>query len=199
MAKRVVMAGILGGIVMFVWSSVAHMVLPLGATGVREIPNEASVLDSMRSSMGDTPGLYIFPGMGLGSDATTQQMRAAMQQYDQKLAANPSGLLIYHPAGAKSLTPRQLATEFLTELFEALLIAFLLAQTRLGTYLGRLGFVAIVGVAAAMTTNLPYWNWYGFPTSSTVGYMATEFLAYLAAGVAIAAIIKATSPSAAAA
>ena len=198
MAKRVVTAGVLGGIVMFLWSSVAHTVLPLGAEGVREIPNEAPVLESMRSSIGDTSGLYIFPGMGLGSDATSQQTRAAMQQYDQKLAANPSGLLIYHPAGAKSFTPRQLATEFLTELLEALLIAFLLAQTRLGTYLGRLGFVALLGVAAAITTNLPYWNWYGFPTSYTVSYMATEFVAYLAAG-AVVALFKVSSPSAAAA
>ena len=57
----------------------------------------------------------------------------AMQQYEQKLAANPSGILIYHPPGAKALTPGQLVTEFLTEVAEALLLASLLAQTSLAT------------------------------------------------------------------
>ena len=40
MAKRVLIAGVLGGIAMFLWSSIAHMVLPLGMTGIQEIPNE---------------------------------------------------------------------------------------------------------------------------------------------------------------
>jgi len=41
---RVFLAGILGGIAMFVWTSIAHTVLPLGEAGIREIPNEKTVL-----------------------------------------------------------------------------------------------------------------------------------------------------------
>jgi hypothetical protein len=26
------------------------------------------------------------------------------------------------------------------------------------------GFVAMIGLVAAMTTKIPHWNWYGFPT-----------------------------------
>jgi hypothetical protein len=190
MPKRVLLAGILGGIAMFVWASIAHMVLPLGETGVREIPNEPAVLSAMQAQLGTNSGLYLFPGMGLGPDATRQQKNAAMQQYDQKLASNPSGLLIYHPPGAKALTPGQLATEFVTELLEALLAAFLLAHTRLAGFGARVGFVAVAGIMAAITTNIPYWNWYGFPTNYTAAYMAMQIVGYLAAGIVIAAVIK---------
>lgn len=38
MGKRILLAGILGGIAMFAWSTIAHMVLPLGMTGFSEIP-----------------------------------------------------------------------------------------------------------------------------------------------------------------
>jgi hypothetical protein len=89
--------------------SLAHVVLPLAKTGIQEIPNEQPVLSAMQVSLGATRGLYFFPGMGLGPDATRQQENAAMQQYDQKLATNPSGLLIYHPPGAKALTPGHLS------------------------------------------------------------------------------------------
>ncbi|MGD0309188.1 MAG: hypothetical protein ABSC02_07855 [Acidobacteriota bacterium] len=38
MTKKIILAGVLGGIAMFAWSSLAHMVLPLAATGIGEIP-----------------------------------------------------------------------------------------------------------------------------------------------------------------
>ena len=105
MMKRVLLAGLLGGIAMFVWSSSAHIALSLGNTGVKEIPNEQNVLAGMQAQLGTTSGLYMFPGMGLGPNPTRQEQNAAMKQYDQKLATSPSGLLIYHPPGAKALSP----------------------------------------------------------------------------------------------
>lgn len=185
---------------MFLWSAVAHMVLPLGQTGVRKIPNEQAVLTAMRGSLGDTAGLYIFPAMGLGPNPTREQVSAAMDRYGEKLTANPSGLLIYHPPqppGAKAMTPGQFLTEFLTELVEALLAAMLLAQTRLAKYACRVGFVALIGVAAGITTNVPYWNWYGFPGNYTAAYMTVEIVAYIVAGLVIAALVK-RAPAAAA-
>ena len=68
MSTRVLLAGILGGIAMFVWSAIAHMVLPLGEAGFREIPDEQSVVGAMNSAIGDQAGFYIFPGPGLGPD-----------------------------------------------------------------------------------------------------------------------------------
>ena len=128
MIKRVLLAGLLGGIAMFAWTSVAHMVLPLGDTGMKELPNDQAVLSAMHTSIGEASGFYFFPATGLPPDATMQQRRAAMDQYAQKLAANPSGILIYHPAGAKPISAGQLGTEFFTELIESLLVVILLAN-----------------------------------------------------------------------
>ena len=188
--KRIILAGLLGGIAMFIWSTIAHIALPLGEVGVKEIPNEAAILSSMSSTIGSTSGLYLFPGTGLGPDATHQQKQAAMRDYGKKLAANPSGILIYHPPGQSALTARQLTTEFLTEVAEALLAAILLAQTRLTSFGSRLGFIAVLGLAAAITTNIPYWNWYGFPTNYTIAYMSIEFVDYLAAGLVVASLVR---------
>jgi hypothetical protein len=194
MSKRILLAGILGGIAMFVWTSVAHMMLPLGQTGIREIPNEASVLSAMYASLGEKSGMYMFPGMDLGANPTREQEHAAMQHYGEKLAGNPSGLLIYHLPGAKALTPGQLATEFLTELLEALIVVFLLAHTRLTTFGSRVGFVTLVGVLAAITTNISYWNWYGFPANYTAAYMTIEMVGYLVVGIVAALVMKNSAP-----
>jgi hypothetical protein len=54
---KVLLAGIFGGIVMFIWTSIAHMALPLGEAGLGEIPNESAVLSAMQSNIGDQTGL----------------------------------------------------------------------------------------------------------------------------------------------
>jgi hypothetical protein len=194
MTKRILLAGVLGAIAMFIWSSIAHMVLPLGEAGIKEIPNEQPVLSAMNAGLGQASGLYLFPGMGLSPDASRQQRNAAMQQYGQKLAANPSGLLIYHPPGAPALTPGQLTTEFLTEFVEALLLTFLLAQMRDTSFGSRLGLAVVIALIGAITTNIPYWNWYGFPLSYTLPYASTQIVGYLIAGIVAASLLRTQAP-----
>jgi hypothetical protein len=197
--KRILLAAVLGGIAMFIWSSIAHMALPLGQAGIKEMPNEQPVLSAMQAGLGQASGLYMFPGMGVSSDASRQQRNAAMQQYGQKLAANPSGLLIYHPPGAPALTPGQLVTEFLTELAEALLLAILLSQMRVTSFGSRVGLTVVIALVGAITTNIPYWNWYGFPLSYTLPYACTQIIGYLIAGIVGLSILKTQVPQAAAA
>lgn len=100
-----VLAGVLGAIAMFVWSAIAHMALPLGHAGIKELPNESAVLDAMKTAVGDKTGLYLFPGIGADGNPTKQQEEEAKKNYGEKLAKNPSGLLMYHPAGAPTDVP----------------------------------------------------------------------------------------------
>lgn len=195
MTKRILLAGLLGGIAMFIWSGIAHTATPLGMVGIKEIPNEQNVLTAMQGQLGATSGLYLYPGMGAGPNPTKEQQQAAMRQYDQRLAANPSGLLIYHPPGMKALTGAQLGTEFLTELIEALFVAFLLSQTNLRSFASRLGFVIVAGLMAVITTNIPYWNWYGFPVVYTANYMMIEMVGYLIAGLVAIAVLRGRIPA----
>jgi hypothetical protein len=187
---RVLLAGILGGIVMFVWTSIAHMALPLGEAGINEIPNESAVLSAMQSSMGDKTGLYIFPGLGVGKNATREEKNEAMKQMQQRIAANPSGILMYHPPGRQFAFGKSLVIEFSTEMFQAILVIWLLAQTRIGSLVGRLGFVLIAGILAAITTNVSYWNWYGFPGVYTASYMLIEMVGFVLVGVAAGLVLR---------
>jgi hypothetical protein len=177
MAKRILLAGVLGGLAMFIWLSLAHVVLGLGSVGIKEIPNEQAVLGTMSSSLPQA-GFYFFPGMGLPAGATRDQQNAAMKVYEQKIQTGPSGLLIYHPSGQRALTPAQLLTELGTNIVQGLVAAFLLSlATGLRSYVSRVGLVTLAGFMAGITTNISYWNWYGFPTSYTVAYAFTEIVA----------------------
>jgi hypothetical protein len=188
---RITLAGLLGGVAMFIWTSIAHMALPLGETGVREIPNELTVLDAMQSNIGEHSGFYYFPGLGLGPKPTHEQKSEAMKQMNESLARHPSGVLIYHPAGTRPFQmARYLSVEFVTELIEAFLAVFLLAQTRLTSYGSRVCFLTVIGIIAAIATNVSYWNWYGFPANYTGAYMLIQFVGFLCVGLVAALVLK---------
>jgi hypothetical protein len=189
---KILLAGILGGIVMFIWTSIAHMALPLGEAGVGEIPNESAVLSAMQSNIGDQTGLYIFPGLGAGKNATRQEKNEAMKHMGEKVAANPSGILMYHAPGRPLALGKLLGVEFATELLEAILVVFLLAQTRIASFAGRVGFVLVAGILAAIATNVSYWNWYGFPRVYTASYMLTQIVGFFLVGIVAAFMLRTT-------
>ena len=195
MVMRILLAGILGGIVMFIWTSIAHMVLPLGEAGINEIPNESAVLGVMQSSIGDKAGLYIFPGLGVGKSATREEKSEAMKQMQQRIAANPSGILMYHPPGRPFAFGKALAIEFSTEVLQAILVVWLLAQTRIGSLGGRVGFVLIAGILAVITTNVSYWNWYGFPGVYTASYMLIEIVGFVLVGIVAGLVLRKRGPA----
>jgi len=193
---KILFTGVLGGIVMFIWTSIAHMALPLGEAGIREIPNESAVLSAMQSNIGEQTGLYIFPGPGVGKNATRQEKNEAMKRISEKMAVNPSGILMYHAPGRPFAFGKWLGIEFGTELLEAILVVFLLAQTRMVSFAGRVGFVLVAGILAAITTNVSYWNWYGFPGAYTASYVLTQIVGFFLVGVVAALVLPKGAPAA---
>ncbi len=179
MNKRVLLAGVLGAVAMFLWTFVAHMLLPLGEAGIQQISNEQALLTQMNSTI-SAPGMYMFPNMPPGNDQAA---------YQQKIENGPSGMLIYFPKRDFSFG-KSLGIEFGTELVQALIAAYLLSLTAISGLGGRLGFYAVVGLLAAFATNVSYWNWYGFANTYTAAYMFTGWVSYLCAGLAASIVMR---------
>lgn len=188
---RILLAGLLGAIAMFAWTSLAHTVLGLGEIGVENTTNDESLLSELKSTVKNKPGLYFYPSMGLPPDATHAQQSEAMEKFASKLEKNPTGFIIYHPPGSRPMNMGKFLTiEFITELCEALLAVWLLAQTRIVTFGGRLGFVTAAGIMAAIATNVSYWNWWGFPSNYTASYMFIEIVGFFLVGLVAAIMFR---------
>ena len=196
MSTRIILAGIVGGIVMFIWNFVAHDLLPLGEMGVRLIPNEDAVTSVLQTNLGDTSGFYVFPSGGLTPGATREQKEAAMKKAEEQMAAGAGGVLIYRPKRIFNF-PKRLIIQFATDVAEALLAVFLLAQTGIRGFGGKVGFVFTAGILTAITTNVPYANWYGFPKDFTLGQMIIQVIGFLLIGMVAALILKKTTTTSA--
>src|SRR5260370_9856535 len=94
---RKLLAGILGGFAFFAWSFVAHMLLPLGEAGVKEMPNDQAVMASMKANLPER-GLYLLPCSGLSANASRSKRNAAMGPQCEQNATGPPGSWLYHPA-----------------------------------------------------------------------------------------------------
>jgi len=180
---RIFLAGLLGGIAMFTWVYISWTVLPVGSVGLRKLPDETAVLQALQKHIAENSGIYLFPALRLQPDPNHKDLA-------EKIARGPSGILMYNAAGSRSLVISRWLLDFLTELAQALLAVFLLSQTRLTTFGSRLAFVLLVGLLAAIATNVGYWNWYGFPWDYTLASMFVQVVGFLWVGLVAAFLLK---------
>ncbi len=178
---RILLAGALGAIAMFVWLSIAHIATPLAQMGVSALPNEQTTIDAVH---GAKSGFYLFPW--------SEDMSEAGQKAQQaKLDANGTGLLVYRAPGTASVSMgKPMVHEFLNELVQALIAAWLLAQAAIIGYMRRVTFVTAIGVAVGIGTNVSYLIWYGFPCSYTIANIAMTVIGYFVAGLVIAGVLR---------
>jgi len=180
---RILLAGLVGGLVVFCWSAIDHMLLPFGEMGLTQIPSEkeAAVLERL----GELPGggLYMYPRLE-GENA------AAHEAWMQKVANGPSGLLLYHPAGAPVMSGGTFAGEIGADVLAALIAAFVLAHVTLRGLLARAGMVALLGLFAWLSISLSYLIWYGYPGPFVFAEGVDQVVGWFVGGLAMAGLVR---------
>ncbi|MBI1761718.1 MAG: hypothetical protein HYR56_09815 [Acidobacteria bacterium] len=190
---RLLLAGVLAGVVVFIWSALSHMVLGLGEAAVKSLPNESAVLTALNQNV-KAPGFYLYPGgMEAIQNAPKDQQEALTKQYEEVYKAQPHGILVLTPPnGVVYSFPKLLLNELLSNILGGVIAAWLLslALGALPSFLGRIGFVAALGLFAALAVDFSYWNWYGFPTKYLLTSLLDNTLGWALAGVALALFLK---------
>jgi hypothetical protein len=181
--KRIVIAAVAGGLLVFVSAAVAHMATPLGTAGLNTLQGEETVVAALKAS-GNGSGLYFFPG-GDMSRPTEEQMAAHLE----KLKAGPVGLLAYTAGPGEAMSPRQLLSELGTNILAAGVAAFIVSLVA-GSLVQRAVVVALLALFATLSVTASYSIWYGFPGAFVAAGLVTEFVAWLLAGFAIAKIVR---------
>ena len=140
---------LLSAVLVFVASSLIHMVLGYHKADYRQLPNEAKALDALRP-LGLAPGTYHFPYCGSHKD-----MQSA--EYQDKLKTGPIGLITVFPNGAPNMV-YYLIPWFIYSVVVGVFVAYLTGRTLApgAHYLGVFriaGTVAFLCYAMAHTHN----------------------------------------------
>jgi hypothetical protein len=181
---KVLVGGLVAGVVVFFWGAISHMALPIGTMGIRSIPGEEKVAAAMKESIRE-PGFYFFPGRDMNKATSKSEDEA----YAAKVKEGPTGILVIHPDGSENMSPRQLLTELGSSVVAGLLAAVVLTQVRSG-FFGRLLVVTLMGIFGFVSINVSYWNWFGFPTDYTIGAALDETIGWFLGGLVLAAIVR---------
>jgi len=191
MLKPLLLAAVLGGLGMFMWEGISREVLPLGQAGVSPLNNEAAIVATLKENV-KQPGFYIFPGGEmLNSGLSGDQKKAAMQRATDLWRAGPSGIMVVHPEGLDIESPRTLITQCVLDILVTLIAAFLLSKASAGaSYGARVLFVALIGLVPTLSAELPYWNWYGFPTNYILAAGLMHLIGFGLAGLVVAKFVK---------
>src|SRR5712692_6100403 len=188
MSKRILLAGIFGGIVMFLWEGLAHEVLPLGEAGIRGLDNEAAVVATVKDNVKQA-GFYIFPGgEALQPGLTSAQQEAATKKAAELWKAGPSGIMIVQPQGI-DMGPRLFITQCALDIGVTLLAAFLLSMASLSSFGARFAFVTLIGLVPTLNAELPYWNWYSFPSTYVLATGFVHLMGFAVAGLILAWLV----------
>lgn len=181
---RVLLAGVIAGIAMFAWSALAHTVLPLGETGLRQVGPESAVPAAVQQELGARSGLYSFPGV----DGNPHEDEAAYAALKAKMEAGGSGLIVYRAPGPMPGMGPLMGIELALEIVQAIILAWVLTKFPAGLA-GRTLAGAAVGVAVGISTNGSYWNWWGFPVDYTLASIVVQVVGYTLAGLVAALVL----------
>jgi hypothetical protein len=134
---------VLSAVIVFVASSIMHMVLPYHKGDYQKIPDEDKVLPALRAA-GLKRGLYIFPF----ADHNTMKSPEVMEKYKQ----GPVGMMTIFPSGPPAM-PKFLGLWLGYCLIVGFFVAYLAAHTVApGAYYLRV--FRVVGTAAFLAYGL---------------------------------------------
>ena len=112
---------LLSAVIVFVASSILHMVLPFHRSDYRKLPDEEKVLDALRAA-GVTPGpAYHFP------HTTHKDMKSA--EVAEKFKRGPVGLINVIPSGPPAMG-KYLGLWFVYCVVMSIFVAYLTGRTR---------------------------------------------------------------------
>lgn len=151
---------VLSSIIVFVASSIMHMLLPYHHGDYRQLPEEDKLLAALRT-VGLQRGLYIFPY------GTHKEMKspAMIEKYKQ----GPVGMITVFPSGPPAM-PKFLGLWFAYTLIIGFFVAYLTGRT-VAPGANYLGVFRVAGTAAFLAYglgNLSNGIWKGQPWSMTL-------------------------------
>jgi hypothetical protein len=184
---RILIGGIVGGIVVFFVGFFTHAMLGLQGRAIANLPDEPRVAEALKSS-GVKPGIYSLPGMLQGADASDPKKN---EELNARYKAGPSGVIVIAPTGEDMMSGATLGMEFATNVIAALLAAWVvsLLAAEIG-FMQRSLVVLALGVFSWFSLSASYGIWYRFPHAFIHDEFYCAALEWGLAGLAIAAIVR---------
>jgi hypothetical protein len=178
--KRIAIATVLGGLMLFGWGFVSREVLDWHETSGGKLPNEKAFVSAMKDA-GD--GVYKVPGYEQGTNPMKDESWVKRHQ------DGPLALVVYHKRGKEPMSTMLMVRGLLLNLGGAFVVSIMLVRGGFRGWFGRFSFVVGIGLLAAVGDGL-MWNFMGFPDDWAKVMAADHVAGWGIAGVFMAIATK---------
>ena len=185
---RVLLAGIVGGVLMFFMGATNHMVFGLMDRAMLRFEDEGAKIDQIREWK-LKPGLYAFPEMP--ANATREEWEKMYDEVNAKYKAGPAGMLLIAPPGHDMMTSQTLLMEAASNVMAALMAAWIVSLMGVEIGFGRRWVATLlIGLVGWCSLTASYGIWYRFPHEFVHDELFCVVIEWGVAGLAIAEIVR---------
>ncbi len=171
MIKKLVVASLLGGVVLFIWSALSWMVFGFQEANLNHFTDEDAITEAIRSQA-PASGMYILPGYPEHRPgASAEEIRMAEDIMKERMLQGPHIFASVRLTGTDSLTPF-MVRGFIINVISVFLVALMVWKIRTISFVGKVAFTVVFALAASAAIHLQYWNWWSFST----GYITTSII-----------------------
>jgi hypothetical protein len=188
--KKMLIAAVVGGLLLFVWGFVAHKLLMLSEKRFAVLPPaaEKGVISALKDGLKE-PGLYFFPGM----DNWPTPSDADEKTWEAKDKSGPSGVIVARPVGdGMDSFPMMLVHQLILDIVCGLVMTIVLMHVAKSMgFLRRAGIGALLGAYGAVYIEGSNHIFYHFPSGYFSVQVVSAAVGALIAGIGVAALAPA--------
>ncbi len=181
--KKALIAGIIAGLAVFVWTAISWMALGWHMIDIESLPDHYEIMGQLDESI-NGKAIYHSPGF-----PDEEHGEVDMETYMKKVKEGPVlHFMVFSPEGFDPFSPVTFVTSLFFNIVSATLAAILLMLTgnNLKLFSHRMFFVAGIGLFLALNGPLANWIWWHFPTGFTLVNMADNVVTWMIAGAVLA-------------
>lgn len=186
---RILLAGIVGGLLIFVCGAIAHVGFNLESRKLKDIPQEQRLMEMVEKSKLEA-GIYAFPGFEEGMKLSGPDRTQFEKDLAVRYKKGPSGILLVAPTGEEPMGGYQLGGELVSNWIIATLAAWIMAHfSTAATFLQRwLGFLLLAPISWFSLSD-SYHLWYRFPQGFILDGLIVALVEWGVAGLAMAFLL----------
>jgi hypothetical protein len=187
---RVLVAGVVAGLLVFGAGAFEHMVLEWSARTMSHLPSETAAVEFARGQ-GLQPGIYGFPDHPANlNELPADEQKRVMKDIEERYKAGPNGWIIIGPSGQDMMGVTQFGGEIASNIAGALIAALVVALIVPRSFALRWAVVLLMGVFGWLSISASHYVWYRFPGLWVRDELFAAMLEWGLAGLVIAAIVR---------
>lgn len=180
MLKRSLLGGLVGGLILFIWSTISWMVIPWHCNNFHDFTDSSAVETVIRANVPQS-GIYLLP--------SPKSMKSLHEQNIMPATiGGPQLFAVVHVEDSSTSMALPLVIQFISQVFTAFVITALLCKTSGLSYKGRLSMVMALAVVMILIAYVPNWIWFHYDTAYTLVLIADLLISWFLAGLVLAKI-----------